>query len=61
MKAALTLTSIRLKDGTLTLKMPSGFAKVQFDIMAMTGYPEGNFPIADNSRVYGDKRVSRDL
>ena len=25
-----------------------GFAKVQFDIMAMTGYPEVNFPIADD-------------
>jgi hypothetical protein len=28
-----------------------GFARVQFDIVGMTGYPEVNFPIADYQGV----------
>jgi len=36
-------------EGLLAALCLPGFARVQFDIVGMTGYPEVNFPIADES------------
>jgi hypothetical protein len=38
-------------EGLLAALCLPGFARVQFDIVGMTGYPEVNFPIADYQGV----------
>jgi hypothetical protein len=38
---------VRVDEGLLAALCLPGFARVQFDIVRMTGYPEVNFPIAD--------------